>query len=97
MFSYANYFANGRKLNHKEFHGGADTEYFSILRSNGFKIVSKEMNLAIDSDHFLKQAKTNNLKTQFYARKYQGLAVEISFGQGTIAQISWIFFYILDK
>ena len=92
VFSYANYFANGVKLSHKEFHGGADTECFSILKSNGFEIVSKEMNLAIDLEHFLKQAKTNNLKTQFYAGKYQGLVVKISFGQGSTAQIPWISF-----
>ena len=92
VFSYANYFANGVRLNHKEFHGGADTECFNILRNIGFKIVSKEMSLAVDLDHFLKQAKTDNLKTQFYARKYQGLSVEISFGQGSQARIPWISF-----
>lgn len=92
VFSDANYFANGVRLSHKKFPGGADTECFSVLRSNGFEIVSKELNLAIDLKRFLKQAKTNNLKIQFYARKYQGLAVEISFGQGTIAQIPWISF-----
>lgn len=92
VFSYANYFANGVKLSHKVFHGGADTECFNILKSNGFEIVSKEMSLAIDLNHFLKQAQTNSLKTQFYARKYQGLAVEISFEQGSIAQIPWMSF-----
>lgn len=97
VYSNANYFANGIKLSHKKFHGGADTECFNILKSKGFKIVSKEMNLAIDLDHFLKQAKMNNLKTRFYARKYQGLTVEVSFGQGSIARIPWISFYILDK
>ncbi|MBS1447257.1 MAG: DUF3578 domain-containing protein [Odoribacter sp.] len=97
VFSYANYFANGVKLSHKEFHGGADTECFTILKSNGFEIVSKEMNLAIDLDHFLKQAQTNNLKTQFYAGKYQGLAVKISFGQGGIAKIPWISFLGLGQ
>lgn len=92
VFSYANYFANGVRLSHKEFHGRTDTECFNVLRNSGFEIVSKEMNLAIDLDHFLKQAKTNNLKTQLYARKYQGLAVEISFGQGGIAKIPWVSF-----
>lgn len=92
VYSNANYFANGIKLSHKKFHGGADTECFNILKSKGFKIVSKEMNLAIDLDHFLKQAKMNNLKTRFYARKYEGLTVEVSFGQGSIARIPWISF-----
>ena len=55
VFSYANYFANGVRLSHKKFPGGADTECFNVLRNSGFEIVSKEMNLAIDLDHFLKQ------------------------------------------
>lgn len=92
VFSNANYIANGLKLNHKQFHGGADTECFKILRSCGFEIISKEMSLAVDLARFLKQAETGDLKTRFYARKYQGLNVEISFGQGGKAKIPWISF-----
>lgn len=92
VYSYAYYAAHHIKLSHKEFHGGEDTDTFHFLREKGFKIVSKEMDVAIDVATFIKQSQTEDLRTQFYARKYQGLAVEISFGQGTIAQIPWISF-----
>ena len=44
---------------------------------------------------FIEQAKTNNLKTQEYAKELQGLTIKISFGQGNMAKIPWISF--LDK
>lgn len=92
VFSTANFFANGKKLSHKEFHGGEDTDTFHFLRGKGFEIVSKEMNLAIDLSTFIKQSKTEDLRTKFYARKYQNLTVEVSFGSGNMARIPWISF-----
>lgn len=92
VYSYAYYVANRVKLSHKAFHGGEETDTFHFLRERGFEIVSKEMKMSIDLEHFLKQTQTKDLRTQFYARKYQGLTVEIGFGQGTVAQIPWMSF-----
>lgn len=41
---------------------------------------------------FLKQAKTNNLKTKQFINEYNGLRVKVSFGQGVPANIPWITF-----
>jgi 5-methylcytosine-specific restriction protein B len=43
-------------------------------------------------DNFLKQAKTDNLKTSDYPRYYSDLILKVSFGQGTPARIPWISF-----
>lgn len=41
---------------------------------------------------FLKQAKTDNLKTKHYDSEYLGTDVKVSFGQGNTARIPWISF-----
>ena len=41
---------------------------------------------------FLKQAKTDDLKTKHFTDSYQGLKVKVSFGQGNQAIIPWISF-----
>jgi len=41
---------------------------------------------------FLKQAKTNNLKTKHFKSEYLGTKVKVSFGQGNTARIPWISF-----
>ena len=58
----------------------------------GFEIVGKEMNVAIDVATFIKQSRTEDLRARFYARKYQGLAVEIDFGQVSDTRIPWMSF-----
>ena len=45
-------------------------------------------------EQFLKQAKTENLKTKHFKSNYLGTKVKVSFGQGTIARIPWISFLI---
>ncbi len=42
--------------------------------------------------NFLKQAKTNNLKTKHFVKVYNGTKVKVSFGQGVSARIPWISF-----
>lgn len=42
--------------------------------------------------NFLKQAKTDNLKTKHFSRVYNGTKVKVSFGQGVSARIPWISF-----
>ncbi len=41
---------------------------------------------------FLKQAKTNNLKTKHFKSEYLNTKVKVSFGQGNTARIPWISF-----
>lgn len=41
---------------------------------------------------FLRQTHTNNLKTKDYLKKYNGLKVRVSFGQGNQSHIPWIAF-----
>ncbi|MAL23449.1 MAG: restriction endonuclease [Xanthomarina sp.] len=41
---------------------------------------------------FLKQAKTNNLKTKHFKSEYLDTTVKVSFGQGNTARIPWISF-----
>lgn len=41
---------------------------------------------------FLKQAKTNNLKTKHFKSEYLNTNVKVSFGQGNTARIPWISF-----
>lgn len=55
----------------------------------------KNNNLYMYSDQlieFLKQAKTDNLKTKHYRKDYLGTKVKVSFGQGVSARIPWISF-----
>ena len=42
--------------------------------------------------NFIKQAKTNNLKTKHYTNRYRNTHVKVSFGQGVSARIPWISF-----
>jgi len=46
---------------------------------------------------FLKQAKTDNLKTNHYVSQYQRTKVKVSFGIGGKAKIPWISFLIGDN
>ncbi len=92
VYSYAYYAAHHVKLSHKEFHGGEETDTFHFLREMGFEIMGKEMNVAIDVATFIKQSRTEDLRARFYARKYQGLAVEIDFGQVSDTRIPWMSF-----
>lgn len=41
---------------------------------------------------FIRQAKTNNLKTKHYLKEYSNLKVKVSFGQGVSARVPWISF-----
>lgn len=42
VMSLGGYFANGNFLSHKLFHGGPEHECFKVLKSYGYKILSKE-------------------------------------------------------
>lgn len=46
---------------------------------------------------FLSQSKTSELRTNTYKKKFQGLNVKVSFGQGNLAKIPWISFLGKDQ
>ncbi|MDD3945647.1 MAG: DUF3578 domain-containing protein, partial [Bacteroidales bacterium] len=56
--------------------------------------IDMEENISFDQQliMFLKQAKTDNLKTNHYVSHYQGTKVKVSFGIGGKAKIPWISF-----
>lgn len=88
IMAYANYYAEGRKIENY-FKGGEDTDCFKALERNGFMIKEKLIMIeAIKS--FLEQAETDNLKTKHYLKSYKGLKVKVSFGAGNVARIPWI-------
>lgn len=45
-------------------------------------------------NEFLAQAKTDNLKTKHFSKKFSGTTVKVSFGQGGVAKVPWISFLI---
>ena len=96
IVSYSNLFANGKVLDRTQFRGGLNTESFSLLEKNNFKIIPK-MEPPITSYFeelmkFLHQADEGGLQTQSYLNTYLGLRVKVSFGKGNPARIPWIAF-----
>jgi len=95
IVSFANIFANGTEINRNSFAGGIETECFKLLQKNGFEIIKKnQMSYYNELIKFLNQAKTDDLGTSRnnYLKKYLGLEIKISFGQGGAARIPWISF-----
>jgi hypothetical protein len=41
---------------------------------------------------FIDQSKTDDLRTNNYLEKYEGLKIKVSFGQGNVARVPWIAF-----
>ena len=54
--------------------------------------MDEQVNFAKELRRFISQAKTDNLKTKDYIKKYGELDVKVSFGQGSQANIPWISF-----
>jgi len=103
VLSEANKLAGGKELTLSDFNNNTE-KAFSTLRNFDF-IVTKKNNLSSDVStqdkpepfietlqEFLKQAKTSNTKTKHYRNSYNGLEVNVSFGQGYPAKIPWISF-----
>lgn len=97
IVSYANIFANGKELDRNKFEGGLGTWCFKLLENNGFEIVTKKWSFVGNLKKFLEQAQSENLKKTGYYKDYQGLKVEVSFGQGNSARIPWISFLAKDQ
>lgn len=91
VLSVANQIVGGKELLLADFNNNVEAP-FKILRDNGFEINMKEMNYYEELYNFLQQAKTENLKTSNYLKKYLNLDVKVSFGQGVPANIPWISF-----
>jgi len=98
VLSYANIFANGVALDRSEFEGGIGTPCFKILEENGFTIVTKESMTESKEpikkllESFIEQAHTSDQKTKHYLKTFDGLKVDISFGQGNNSHVPWISF-----
>ncbi|EJF08898.1 MrcB family domain-containing protein [Pontibacter sp. BAB1700] len=90
VLSYANIFANNSELDRNNFEGGLNTPCFRILEENGFKIQKKSKPFSDTVLAFLLQAQSDSLKTKHFLREFQGLRVEVSFGQGNPARVPWL-------
>jgi len=99
VLSVASQEKGGKDLTLEDFRNNVDIP-FKILRDNDFEIIPKtsqqdligQMSYYDELIKFLKQAKTNELKTKGYLRSYANLKVKVSFGQGYPANIPWISF-----
>jgi len=91
IVSYANLFANGQILNRNSFTGGIDTQCFELLKKNGFTIAPKD-EIVPTIISFLNRAHNdpNNLKKKDFVEEFQGLKIDVGFGQGNQATIPWI-------
>jgi 5-methylcytosine-specific restriction enzyme B len=85
---------SGEELDRNAFTGGDESAAFNLLRTLGFEIEPKD---AIPTllGKFSAQAKAGSeLSVQGYLRRYRGLNVRVSFGQGNFARIPWIAFLV---
>lgn len=96
VISIANKYANGEELDSNLFGGGKGTSAFRLLEKEGFIIQEKNNSdkhmYSNQLRQFLKQAKTDNLKTKHFENSFRSLKVKVSFGQGVPARIPWISF-----
>jgi 5-methylcytosine-specific restriction protein B len=69
IVSIANLFANGQELDRNTFDGGLNTPCFNLLESNGFEIVTKELDEVTSAEElkkYLDHFKDNELLIQFF-------------------------------
>jgi hypothetical protein len=69
IVSIANLFANGQELDRNTFDGGLYTPCFNLLESNGFEIVTKELDEVTSAEElkkYLDHFKDNELIIQFF-------------------------------
>lgn len=93
VISLANKFANGVELLSTEFDAVDAKKY---LENQGFTVINNRQHLG-DSFFpqlhiFLTQSLTDDIRTSKYAKSFQDLSVEISFGKGNQARVPWIAF-----
>lgn len=90
VISIANRYATGIELGPNDFRGGIGTQSFKLLKEYGFEIKQKDWLISPIIEKFINQSKTTNLKTKDYPKKFKGLSLKVSFGQGVPAKIPWI-------
>lgn len=96
VLSIANKYANNEELLSKDFQAVEAKSFLKKLNYN--VIVKNNQDKHVEAGFygqlimFLDQTKTTNLKYNQYIKKYLGLKVRVSFGQGNIARIPWISF-----
>lgn len=95
ILSEANILKGGKEITLEDYGNNVEIP-FKILRDNGFEIVSKKTSSNDSFFHqlteFLRQARTENLKTKHFISEHLGCKVKVSFGQGGAAKIPWISF-----
>ena len=91
ILSEANKIVGGKEMLLTDF-GNSTSKPFSILHSHGFVIERKTLDISEQLIEFVAQSDSGGLKTSGYLTKYEDLKVEISFGKGNEARISWIAF-----
>jgi len=82
--------ATGELFPRDAFGGGESSEAFKFLRALGFHIERKDF-LSELIRQFIEQAnEASDLTTRQYPKKYRGLDVKVSFGQGRFTHVPWI-------
>jgi 5-methylcytosine-specific restriction enzyme B len=96
VLSLAVKYATGEPLDRANFSGGEESSAFRLLRRLGFTIEPKPRdNSEIEEllGRFVAQSQAGkDLGVQGYVREYRGLKVNVSFGKGNFARITWIAF-----
>jgi 5-methylcytosine-specific restriction protein B len=90
VLSWANIFANGSELDRSTFDGGEVSSCFKLLRDLGFTIAPKVDSIFDIYSQFLEDVNKGTLKTAHYPKKFRGLTLKVSFGQGNLAKIPWL-------
>ena len=82
----------GEELDRATFSGGEESQSFRLLRSHGFEIEPKEAIPALLAKFRAQAEAGTELGVQGYLRRYRGLDVRVSFGQGNFSRVPWIAF-----
>lgn len=93
VLSKANELKGDNELLLKDFKNSTKNA-FKYLKVNGFMIVEKDSVTEFSPflKDFLNQSQTTDLKSKKYSVNFQGTKVKASFGQGGVANVSWISF-----
>lgn len=93
VLSKANELRGGDELTIRDFNNSTE-KAFKFFKENNFSIIEKEQITAFSPflHDFLKQSLTSDLTNKKYKINFLGTKVKASFGQGGVANVSWISF-----
>ena len=93
VLSKANELKGGKELLLSDFNNNT-SKAFKFFKENNFSIIEKEQITAFSPflHDFLKQSLTSDLTNKKYKINFLGTKVKASFGQGGVANVSWISF-----